>query len=540
LTKKASALLIQWRAKKMNKKCVKVFQQKSPMKHSFRRQLRHVRGSNGFCQCAPGFCSEDGANCKRVGDGWYRDPESGKCTCGLGFCLLPFAKQTLASPNKYHCAKVNKNMIRSTNSSLCQCAPGHDAVVSDDPVKARALRGPACKAVPSTPVKIVKHQGAMFAQFTCMGAPYVKGNTTETCDDCAPTACKMMRPGVLVSHVNKSSANQTNPFYCVSKTVMEQMQMVRDAGGMCKCSKDECLKPHRDSFKCVPLTGSHPYGGVKLKDGKCGCTDDADSCIMPTHPAGFGTPGKGFQCLKLKDGGAKTRFGKHYFRGKTGLCKCLPSRCRAGPTPSGVGSFKCLDVEKNSAYRLDPALLAAVKAGTSKEEDVPCQCAKGACTVPVPGQAMHDCIKCPTKPGACRVRCSPDGSACVKYCSTKHVKLIHAPGSGISMDKKTGKIARVIRCFITKNVTCVDAPASGAANKNALTKGKKKCEQKISARVEFDCPGKYSEHANRKLMDGTQTYGFKSVCSRQNFECQRAKCDTTAPAAVCLEKMMLT
>merc|ERR1711868_246197 len=33
---------------------------------------------------------------------------------------------------------------------------------------------------------------------------------------------------------------------------------------MCKCAENECLKPHRDSFKCVAIDSSHPYGGVKL------------------------------------------------------------------------------------------------------------------------------------------------------------------------------------------------------------------------------------------------------------------------------------
>jgi hypothetical protein len=106
-----------------------------------------------------------------------------------------------------------------------------------------------------------------------------------------------------------------------------------------------------------------------------------------------------------------------------------------------------------------------------------------------------------------------------------------APGFGYGdLFDKRNFIARVIRCFVAKKVKC----------EKAKDGKRRKCSQAVTARVIYDCPGMRSMRSNRKLMDGTETHGFKSVCSRQNLECQKAKCDPSASAAVCFEKMLLS
>lgn len=314
--------------------------------------------------------------------------------------------------------------------------------------------------------------------------------------------------------------------------------MTRGIDGGCVCKSDECLVPYRDTYKCARLDDAHPYGGTKLKSGRCGCATDAASCIMPTRPHDLNqTAAPGFLCLKLKGlGGKKTKFGHKYYRGKTGHCKCLTTRCHADPTPSNVGSFRCIDVEKNGAYVMDPKVVARVKSGEGPEEDVKCSCAPGACTLP--GATGPQCIKCPVIPGDCRSLCTQSGIAmnvttCVKYCSTQHVTKQPKPETGyIDMFDKKNYQTRVTRCFVSKEVTCTSQSTTVASAQ--------KCTQKVTARVIFDCPGRYSKTASRKLVDGTETFGFTSVCGRQNYECQREKCFTGASAALCLQKTMLT
>jgi cysteine-rich repeat protein len=499
----------------------------------------HVRDGSGFCKCAQNHCiSISGGDCLAAGrNGWVENLETGKCECGLGHCLMPYGKQTIESPTKYHCMKLNKAMVRNFNTTKCECAKGSPAVISDDPSTAKRLTFSACKVYPTTPIKRMPHQGPIFPEFACQVEPYVKGNASDLCTDCTNTSCKMERPGVSFSSRNLGAQNKTMQFYCASKQTMKQMQLTRDANGMCLCKKDECLQPYRDSFKCVPIDGQGPFGSIKLQNGKCGCSMTADTCIMPTSPSGFGKPGKGFQCLQLKEGGVKTRYGKRYFRAPSGYCACVPTKCRADPKPSSVGNFRCVDVEKNGAYEHDKEELAAVKAGTSSKPDIKCRCAPGSCEVPGDTSHTPGCITCPTIPGQCKSRCTADGvlsansTQCVKYCSTKHVKKMPAPGFGYGdLFDKRNFIARVIRCFVAKKVKC----------EKAKDGKRRKCSQAVTARVIYDCPGMRSMRSNRKLMDGTETHGFKSVCSRQNLECQKAKCDPSASAAVCFEKMLLS
>jgi hypothetical protein len=118
---------------------------------------------------------------------------------------------------------------------------------------------------------------------------------------------------------------------------------------------------------------------------------------------------------------------------------------------------------------------------------------------------------------------------CIKYCSTKHVKMQPAVGAGPDQlfDKRT-YAARVVRCFIAKTITC-EQQAEG-----------KECTQKITARAIYDCPGVYSKRSSRKLIDGTDIFGFKSICSITNFQCQKDKCNSIANPAVCLQAMLLS
>lgn len=500
---------------------------KSSKKGKAARQSSYVRQPSGFCGCAQNHCMDiDGAVCRPTAEGWFRNVKTGTCECSLGRCLMPYGSKTNVVASKYHCMKTTKETVRNANTTLCECAPASKAVSSDDPAQVKGNSTAACKAYPSSPILKVPSVGDVYPEFSCKGSPYVKSNTTDKCAKCAADACKMTR------------TVGTNRFYCAAKQTMKALQLTKAPDGSCRCKADECLRPHRDSFKCVPMSGSHPYGEVKLANGKCGCTSDMDSCIMRTYPFKGANSTSEFLCLRLRSGNVKTRYGKRFVRGPQGLCVCSPGRCRADPKPESIGSFRCVDVEHGSGYEYDKKAAAAIAAGTSKEADVPCKCAPGACKMP--GDKDHStlCTKCPTIPGECKSRCTNQGDPlskrqeCLKYCSTKHVVMKPAPAIGLGdLFNKKKFVARVIRCFITKKITCTSPGTLGSA---------KMCTQKISARVIFDCPGKHSKRANRKLVDGTHTHGFKSVCSRQNLECQKQRCNNAASAAVCLEKMMLS
>jgi len=499
----------------------------------------HIRRISGFCSCAENHCMDiEGAMCRPEKDGWVANVETNVCECGLGYCLMPLAEQVISSPSKYHCQKMKSTMIRNKTTSMCMCAKGTPAVESDDPAEASPEKHPACKVYPSTPVWKMPHQGPIYPEFSCMADPYKKGNNTDVCTNCTASACRMERFGVSGGKTNLNLI-QPKQFYCVGATEMEALKMTRknatDAtNGKCECSATECLAPYRDTMKCVPIEGSHPYGGVKLTDGKCGCVAQADTCIMPNSPGGFNSETEGFLCLKLKEGIEKTHYGQHYYRGRNGHCKCLPTHCRADPTPSSVGNFRCIDVATKGAYQLDKEVVAAIQAGTSDVEDVPCQCADGACMLPGDTRETSRCVQCPSAPGECVTRCSAavpgvDVMSCIKYCSTKHVHL--APGFAVSygdLFHKTNYDARVVRCFVAKTITCETAPEG------------KVCTSKVTARAIYDCPGQYSKRTSRKLIDGTETYGFKSVCSSQNYQCQTEKCNSRANPAVCLRGTVLT
>lgn len=494
----------------------------------------HVRHLSGFCKCAENHCMDiEGSKCRPEADGWIAHRDTGVCECGHGHCLMPLAQQTISTASKYHCQKMKSTMIRNLKTSLCECAEGSPEVNSTDPAIARAAKLPSCKVYPSTPIKKIVHQGPVYPEFSCVADPYMKGNNTDVCANCTADACRMPRYGVSMSSRNLGGS-QPEQFYCIAGEAMKTFNMERTNDGSCKCAPKECLMPYRDTMKCVPVEGSHPYGEVVLSDGKCGCADDSNACVMPTTPGGLGKPSSGFVCLRLKEGAVPTQYGKKYYRGKNGQCRCVPSHCRADPTPSSIGTFRCIDVASKGAYKLDSTVVAAIEAGTSSEEDVPCACAPGSCMLPGDTRNIPRCVTCPSSPGDCVGRCSASSASfnivsCIKYCSTKHVKMTPAFGVGYGgMFEKENMIARVVRCFIAKTITC------------EKEKRGKVCTQKITARAIYDCPGEYSQRSNRKLVDGTDTLGFKSVCSMQNFQCQKDRCNSVANPAVCLRGMILS
>lgn len=496
----------------------------------------HIRQVSGFCQCAENHCMDiDGSKCRPEKDGWVANFKTNQCECGLGYCLMPMSTQGTNSPSKYHCTKLTDAMERNPATGICECAKPTPAVTSTDPALASPARTAGCKVYPSTPVSRVPNQGVLYPEFSCMRDPYVKSTTSDVCATCAADSCRMARPGVSGAS-DTLGKKQPNQFYCVANKTMQMLQMVRDPNdGSCKCSATECLVPYRDTMKCVPLKGSHPFGGIKLSDGKCGCVKDDDACIMPTKPGGFGTTATGFTCLRLREGNTKTRYGKQYYRGKSGYCRCLPSKCRGDPAPDSVGSFRCIDVTTEGAYKLDKAAIQKIKLGqtTATTEDIPCTCAQGACMLPGDTRNTQQCVPCPAKAGSCVGRCSRDSDkliSCIKYCSTEHVKTTPAIGmSMIDMFKAHKYDARVVRCFTARTVTCEVEPS-----------GKKTCIQKTTARAVYDCPGVHSKRTNRMIEDGTQTKGFKSVCSTSNFQCQKALCNPVANPAVCLKGLLLT
>jgi len=453
---------------------------------------------------------------------------------------MPMATGIGKSPSKYHCMKLGNAMRRNAATELCECARGKPAVESDDPAIAQPETHQACKVYPSTPVAFLGDQGPLYPEFSCQRDPYVKSASTEACDDCTQDSCRMERPGVSGSADNLG-AIAPNQFYCVGSKAMEMLQMTRDEGeGTCKCRATECLVPYRDTMKCVPITGSHPYGGVKLSNGKCGCASDANACIMPTKPGGYHTATSGFTCLKLREMGTQfsgelTRHGKQYYRGKSGYCRCIPSMCRADPAPDSIGTFRCVDVEKESGYNIDKNAAAAIKQGlsTPTTEDIPCACHQGACMLPGDSRTLQQCVACPVIPGQCVSRCSKDSGdviSCIKYCSSEQVKT--TPGEGMSftdMFEKRKYESRIVRCFTSKTITC-----------SVAATGTKSCTQKVTARAVFDCPGVYSKRESRMLLDGSTTDGFKSVCELTDFNCQKEKCNSVANPAVCLKGMLLT
>lgn len=476
----------------------------------------------------------DGSKCRPEKDGWVAHYKSGMCECGLGFCLMPIAKG-LFSPSKYHCMKLNPQLTRNAATGICECSKEEAGVASSDPAVATPPRVASCKVVPSTPVANNFDNTPLYAEFSCMRKGYVKSTTSDACATCSEESCRMPRPGVSFADRNPKIGLEASQFYCVAPDTMDVLQMTRKSDdGSCQCKADECLAPFRDTLRCVPLKGSHPYGGVKLSDGKCGCAKDEDACILPTKPAGFGTSSAGFVCLRLRDGSRATAHGKTYYRGKTGYCRCLPTHCRADAAPETLGDYRCIDIEKEGAYKLDEDFKKLVESGNTNAtmEDLPCTCAPGACMLPGDGRDKQVCVPCPTQAGQCVSRCSKDSQdiiSCMKYCATEIVKTKPAFGmSYVDMFSKEKFDARVIRCFVAKTITC-----------QTDVTNKKECTQVTTARAQFDCPGIYSLRSNRVVMDGTLTHGFKSACDLNNFACQKEKCNVVANPAVCLKGMLL-
>merc|ERR1719460_642886 len=123
--------------------------------------------------------------CQSTDKGWARKSlTDANCTCGTGFCSMPLAG---AHAGSSHCAPLHANMIRNNQTGLCQCRPQQDAVNSTDPTLARPAEAAACKILPVEPVVKVSGGADKFGEFECVGAPYVKDASSDSCAACAET-----------------------------------------------------------------------------------------------------------------------------------------------------------------------------------------------------------------------------------------------------------------------------------------------------------------------------------------------------------------
>merc|ERR1712070_254206 len=75
--------------------------------------------------------------------------------------------------------------------------------------------------------------------------------------------------------------------------------------------------------------------------------------------------------------------------------------------------------------------------------------------------------------------------------------------------------------------------------KCTITDSSKKCAQKKSAKALYDCPAAKSGQTPLRLNDGTETFGYASVCGDKDLECQIQKCGRNPDSTNCLESSML-
>merc|ERR1719263_328716 len=88
-------------------------------------------------------------------------------------------------------------------------------------------------------------------------------------------------------------------------------------------------------------------------------------------------------------------------------------------------------------------------------------------------------------------------------------------------------VAREIGCFLQKVVKCT------------ISASDKKCTQTKSAKALYDCPAARSGSTPLRLNDGTETYGYASICGRKDLECQIQNCGRNPDSSKCLESTML-
>jgi len=455
----------------------------------------YTRGSNGFCACAPDYCKSPitatSFTCKSTAKGWARTSlTDDTCACAPGFCAMPIAGTT---PQQLHCTPLHDNMVRAA-SGQCACAAATAAVESSDPTLATPAKAAACKIKPTKPIVVVPGGKDEFGTFDCVGAPYIKSTSTDDCESCDAAdgkSCSMDR------------TQGTGQFLCFSVTTGTESQSAayaRKADGKCECGADQCLMPNGDHEICRDLKSAFPYGPMKHSDGKCGCSADSNVCRLAVTG--------GFRCVHI----TQDNFARNYRRATNGACECKSNMCTAANHPDN-GALQCEDASQDAPYQR--------QSGTFQ-----CECKPGACKFP-----NGVCKKCPTIPGHCETKCH-EGSAtnveCVKFCRTKVIKkeMVRATSQGqLQSVKKT--IAREIGCFVQKVTTCT------------ISTGTKTCTQVKSAKALYDCPAAESGSEPLRLRDGTETYGYTSMCDRNDLECQIQNCGRLPDSNECQQPLLL-
>lgn len=428
--------------------------------------------------------------CMSTDKGWARKSlTDASCTCATGFCSMSLGG---AHAGESHCTPLHANMIANPTTGACECRPAIKAVNSTDPTLARAEEPAACKIVPVEPVVKVKGGADKFGAFECAGKPYVKDASADTCASCAPDACTMSRDGgnFLCFAVGNSSSGVS----------LKSAPYTRNAEGKCECGTDQCLKPNGDHFVCRDLNGAAPYGPNKQADGKCGCSASSDVCRVEVA--------SGFRCVHM----ATDNFAQDYQKAPDGKCDCKFGYCKA-PNDPDTGRLVCRSAQPDSAYQ-------------RKGGGLECECRPGSCMFP-----GGVCKKCPTLPGQCESHCTNTTATqveCTKFCRTVGVKLskARATASG-QMQSATKTIAREVGCFVEKVTKCT------------ITASSKLCTQTKSAKALYDCPAQPSKDVPLRLSDGTETFGFKSICEKGDLECQIQNCGRTPDSNKCMSQAML-
>lgn len=457
----------------------------------------YQRGSNGFCECGPNHCkletAADSFVCKSTAKGWARKSlTDASCVCAPGFCSIPVAQIT---PQQFHCTPLNENTIRNNSTGLCECRGEVAAVESSDPTKALKAKTAACKILPTKPVEVVPGGQDKFGEFECVGDPYVKAAGTDMCESCKeadPPSCKVSRSigtgnFLCFTVTNGSSTTATAPYQ-------------RKPDGTCECGADQCLYPNGDHEQCRDLANAYPYGPMKHSDGKCGCSADQNVCRLAITG--------GFRCVHI----TQDNFARNYRRAPNGDCECKSQMCIGSPNKDN-GALTCEDASRDAPYQR--------KAGTFE-----CECKPGACKFP-----NGICKKCPSIPGHCESMCHESTATdiqCVKFCRTKNIvkKMVRATAQGqLQSVKKT--VAREVGCFTQKVTTCT------------ITADAKSCTQIKSAKALYDCPAQKSGSEPMRLRDGTETFGFTSMCDRADLECQIQNCGRLPDSNMCQTSLLL-
>jgi len=457
-----------------------------------------MRGASGFCECSVQFCQQTsgGADpldftCKSTSKGWARTSVADStCTCGTGFCSMPLTGNDVGTS---HCTPLHANMIRNNATGVCQCRAQTAAVNSSDPLLATLAQEAACKINPVEPVVKVSGGSDKFGTFECVGLPYVKAADSENCASCTATgSCQIDRTqgtgNFLCFAVKNGTAEKSDPYR-------------KKPDGKCECGVDQCLKPKGDHFVCRDLTGAAPYGPTKHADGMCGCSADKDVCRL--------TVTGGFRCVHM----SKDNFAQGYRRSHDGSCRCKFGMCKAANDPA-TGRLECKSAMPDAPY-------------IRKKDSLDCECKPGSCSFP-----GGECKACPKLPGQCESHCANTTSSvisCTKFCRTVGITRVQARATAQGqLQSATDTIAREVGCFVEKVTTCT------------ITASSKTCVQKKSAKALYDCPAIKSGKVPMRLSDGTETFGYQSMCGEEDLECQIQNCGRNPDSQKCMPQSMLT